>query len=473
MDHYAAIWTLAGGSPQKLADMVLTASELRVTKTPEAIALNLPGLSLLHDKAGLAQVVYARSASHHLPPQLEALLPPRDHTNPQRRILAALLDRTLNTRGMPVIEQEWHMLMLAGRNGLGHLDVFRSDDQARDAYAAGANQRASGLNGSALWSAFRRFVQDTASEAEEAAVIETVGPTPGVSGFVPKLLSHAVLEADGAWRGHTDSTGRAGVPVIVKLEREAYPGLLGLEELAYRHHRQAGFAVPRTWLQTLELHGERIPLLAIERFDRVAGRPIPLESAFSLLRTGNPGKFIANTDGYMETVARIFDVLESPLSDKADFFRRFVMATLTGNGDLHTENLSILGGLGSHRLSPVYDPAPMRAYRGRLNHDLLSALPFAGIGGAGVGGEVLDYAASGRTPPDLRARVIAFGAAIGIPGKPARAHIDELLAATQDFAAEAAAVLESVPDKRPRAPDVAGFLATLAEVRAACGGAGA
>jgi serine/threonine-protein kinase HipA len=467
MDHYAVIWTQAAGAPQKLADMVLTPDELRVTKTPDAIAQGMPGLSLLHDKAGMAQAVYARSASHHLPSQLEALLPPRDHTNPQRRILAALLDRRLNTRGMQLIEQEWHMLMLAGRNGLGHLDVFRSDDHAREWYASGTDPHATGLAGSALWSAFRRFVQDTASASEEAAVIESVGPTPGVSGFVPKLLSYAVLEADGSWQG---GTGSSGVPVIVKLECEAYPGLLALEELAYRYHRQAGFAVPRTWLQTVQHQGQAIPLLAIERFDRAAGAPIPLESAFSLLRTGNPRKFVANTDGDMETVARIFEVLECPVVDKVDYFRRFVMALLTGNGDLHTENISIVGGLGSQRLAPVYDPAPMRAYRGRLNHDLLSALPFAGIGGAGMGDEVLDYAASGRTPPDLRARLAAFGSAIGLPRKQVGQQVDDLLDVTTYFAEEAASVLAAVPDKRPRAPDVAGFLATLAALRTACKG---
>ena len=103
---------------------------------------------------------------------------------------------------------------------------------------------------------------------------------------------------------------------------------------------------------------------------------------------------------------------------------------------------------------------------------MLSALPFAGIGGAGMSNEVLDYAASGRTPPDLRARLIRFAVAIGIPGKVARAHMDELLMATQDYAAEAAALLEAVPGKRARAPDVVGFVATLVDVRAACGEVG-
>ena len=49
------------------------------------------------------------------------------------------------------------------------------------------------------------------------------------------------------------------------------------------------------------------------------------------------------------------------------------MALLTGNGDLHLDNKSILGGLSDCRLAPVYDPAPMRAWP---RHNLVSAIPF-------------------------------------------------------------------------------------------------
>jgi serine/threonine-protein kinase HipA len=49
------------------------------------------------------------------------------------------------------------------------------------------------------------------------------------------------------------------------------------------------------------------------------------------------------------------------------------MALLTGNGDLHLENLAFLGGPDKVRVSPVFDPTPMRAWD---RHDLISALPF-------------------------------------------------------------------------------------------------
>ena len=53
------------------------------------------------------------------------------------------------------------------------------------------------------------------------------------------------------------------------------------------------------------------------------------------------------------------------------------MATLTGNGDLHLENLSITGTADRLAFSPVYDPTPMRAYS---IHNLLTVMPFGGYG---------------------------------------------------------------------------------------------
>jgi serine/threonine-protein kinase HipA len=53
------------------------------------------------------------------------------------------------------------------------------------------------------------------------------------------------------------------------------------------------------------------------------------------------------------------------------------MALLTGNGDLHLDNIALLGGVSECRLTPVYDPAPMRAWP---RHNLVSAIPFDAAG---------------------------------------------------------------------------------------------
>jgi len=84
MERFGVLWTRWGGLPRKLADMVLTPTELRITKHRDAIDAGLPGPSLVHDKLGVHTVVYKRDQWRHLPPQLEALLPPSNRDNRKR-----------------------------------------------------------------------------------------------------------------------------------------------------------------------------------------------------------------------------------------------------------------------------------------------------------------------------------------------------------------------------------------------------
>lgn len=53
------------------------------------------------------------------------------------------------------------------------------------------------------------------------------------------------------------------------------------------------------------------------------------------------------------------------------------MALLTGNGDLHLENLSITCNDDIKGFSKIYDPAPMGAY---AQLDMLSVMPFGDYG---------------------------------------------------------------------------------------------
>jgi serine/threonine-protein kinase HipA len=54
-----------------------------------------------------------------------------------------------------------------------------------------------------------------------------------------------------------------------------------------------------------------------------------------------------------------------------------VLALLTGNGDLHMENITVLQNKNIRAFSPVYDPTPMRAYK---RHDIKTPMPFGGYG---------------------------------------------------------------------------------------------
>ncbi|HSG22013.1 MAG TPA: HipA domain-containing protein [Azonexus sp.] len=461
MDKFGVIWTRYGGQPCKLADMVLTPSELRITKHPDAVGL--PGPSLIHDKLGISTIEYKRDQWRHLPPQLEALLPPSNRDNPQRVILSKLLSRHIDTRGMPIIEQEWEMLLFAGRNGIGHLDVFPSDQIAERIYAKAPLPTIKASAASDLWATFKRIAEDTAKDNNEIdEIVQAIGPTPGISGFNPKLFVGLDMQADQWSGGISPSTG---LQAIVKVESERYPGLLPLEALAYDIHNQARIPTPKYWLREIDFEGEKFPILAIERFDRAKnGTPIPLESVFSLLRTGSPTKFYDTTDGTMEDVWNAIKyVTANQINDRFNLFSRFTLALLTGNGDLHLENWSMLGCCGSVGLSPVYDPAPMRAYRAfRSNHDLLSALPFSGIGGTGN----TPYASSGEIPADLGSKLVQFGEYLGLANRTCRTRLAELLELSTDYPEKAIAMLESIPIHRRKqnAPDIAGFEKTLAEL---------
>lgn len=466
MDHFGVLWTRFGGTPRKLADMVLTPSELRITKHRDAIDADLPGPSLVHDKLGISTVEYKRDQWHHLPPQLEALLPPSNRDNPQRIILSNLLARHVEVRGMRPIEQEWAMLLFAGRNGVGHIDAFPNDEAASNYYALRPKHAIGDKAASALWAAFRRIAEDTAQDGREIEeIIDVVGPTPGISGFNPKMFVGLNMLGD-TWDGGVAPS--SGLQAIVKVESSRYPGLLSLESLAYDIHRTARIPAPRTWLRDINFNGEAFPVLAIERFDRDKnGYPLPLESVFSILRTGSPGKFYATTDGSMEDAWNAVKFTSTnQIEDRKNLFSRFAIALLTGNGDLHLENWSVLGRAESARLSPVYDPAPMRAYRAfRANHDLLSALPFNGIGGTGQA----PYGNSGETPPNLGVQLIQFGEHLGLEKRSCQARLAELLEICADFPEHATALLEKIPKdrRRPGAPDISGFHETLQRQRQA------
>ncbi|MDX2456221.1 MAG: HipA domain-containing protein, partial [Gammaproteobacteria bacterium] len=157
-----------------------------------------------------------------------------------------------------------------------------------------------------------------------------------------------------------------------------YPGLVELEALALDVHREAGFSVPRHWV--VEFNG--VPALAVERFDRDGNKnPLFTESLYSVLASGD-ARITHNYSYSYDRVGRAID--RSPIdfvtdraAAKRHLLARLLLALLTGNGDLHLANLSIVGRGDVLEFSPVYDPTPMRAY---TIHNMLSVMPFGRYG---------------------------------------------------------------------------------------------
>jgi serine/threonine-protein kinase HipA len=107
---------------------------------------------------------------------------------------------------------------------------------------------------------------------------------------------------------------------------------------------------------------------------------------------------------------------------KQHLFERLIMALLTGNGDLHLQNLGIVDRDGQLEFSPVYDPTPMRAYR---IHDMLTP-PGMTFG---------DYLADTKSdePVGFELAIARFAQVLGIRKEDYRAVIERLLVLTADY----------------------------------------
>jgi serine/threonine-protein kinase HipA len=385
-NQHAVIWTRLSGVPEKMGDLVLGTEQAAFTYTKEYLASGRAGFCMLGDGAiwGADTVTYPVSERIPLFPRLLSLVPGNNPRNLQRRHYLDILRARSGREPPPGLETEWQLLVMGGHGGIGHVDVFpddiaagnwyRSATTSRDAAAMDmATARHGGLSAnsrSQLWRMLKRNVLDENVDFDPQVVEEALGPTPSVGGMIPKLLV-AIAPGDEHPDFYPPGTQHMR-DVVLKIEPPEYHGLLDLEALCLEVHREAGFEVP-AWHR---YDADGLHFLAVERFDRVDGKPVPMESLFSVIATGDH-LFRETGDLLLEEFGDILDrlgqvaVLEKDTGEL--LYRRLLLALLTGNGDLHLDNLALLGGLSECRLAPVYDPAPMRAWP---RHNLVSAIPF-------------------------------------------------------------------------------------------------
>jgi serine/threonine-protein kinase HipA len=220
-------------------------------------------------------------------------------------------------------------------------------------------------------------VLDENIDFDPQIIEQTLGPTPSVGGMIPKLLVSIDPATPNQARFYPPNkpaiiTTKQHTDVVLKIEPPEYLGLLDLEALCLELHKEAGFEVPGYYRYS----HDGLELLAIERFDRKNNQVIPMESLFSVIATGDH-QFRETGDILLDELGGVFQQLSQiatlPENTSEQLYQRFLMALLTGNGDLHLENISLLGGLSNCQLSPIYDPAPMRAWP---RHNIISAIPF-------------------------------------------------------------------------------------------------
>lgn len=363
------IWTRLGTQPVKMGALTVTDQQARFTYEANYAATGLRGLGLIYPPSEFTGTI-ARERSEYFDfhPPIQNLVPPHSERNFQRALLLKYL-KTVHVQARPGFETDWEILIRAGHGGIGHLDVFESDEAAHQWYSTPSRRGLVELDDRFGFS-LREFMTWFDDEAD--TLIDLLGPTPTVGGAIPKL---PLSIPRSGWDGYIGLPTRFGdtdrIDIILKLENTAtYPGIIELEQLGLEVHREAGFEVPRFW--PVSVGGLRG--LAVERFDRTEqGVPVFFESLYSMLASGSK----TVTTHYSASYDRIAQAIDHPRIQLVDdrkrarqyLFERLIMALLTGNGDMHLENLGIIDRGGELAFSPVYDPTPMRAYR---IHDMLT-----------------------------------------------------------------------------------------------------
>ena len=446
-DKHAVIWTRCESGPIKMADIVVTPKQTRFSYTHEFIEYdanhtaecNVGGVSLLApaQQYKTEQVTYLAKDALPLYPRLMSMLPARNETNIQRRLYTRILEKS-ETPPTPGLDTDWEILLLSAHNGIGHLDIFR-DDRVAEHYYNHPEQRNLLTSRSAYWKQIQSEIKNTVYDLDDDELLDAFGPTPSVGGMIPKILVAIpdTDENDHQWQGEfsspgtTEANGVKYIDVILKIEPIGYEGVLALEALCLDVHRELGFDVPQFWLS--EIDGMRV--LAIKRFDRVEHNgenyPIPMESFYSVFAIGDK-YFQSNTDTDLEEIAyRIARLAKVANLDvraiQQELYKRLIVALFTGNGDLHLENVSFLGGASNVSLSPVYDPAPMRAWS---RHNARFAIPL-----------IFDDEVGG-----LRENLIKLGEAYQYTKKQAEDLIDEIAEKTKDYT-DRVQLLDGVPKK--------------------------
>lgn len=433
-DREAVIWTRLGDAHRRMGRLYVTDRECRFTYDDDYLELGLPGVGLVYapEYFGKTTIARERAGRFDLLPPLQALIPPRDDDNFQRNLTLKYL-ASKGISGLNGFDADWEILKVSGHGGIGHLDLFEDDEKALNWYENAPPHTFNQVTDELSFS-LKEFM--TWYEDDIELLIQTVGPTPSVGGAIPKLL---ISIPSSGWDGRIGLPTRGKTPgvtdVVLKFEQTTrYPGIIELEALALDMHREAGFEVPRFW----QCNFKDMPALAVERFDRDSNNaPVFTESLFSILASGTP---LADHYSYRyDLIAQAIDTSAVSIATqhadaKLHLFKRFLMSILTGNGDMHLENLSIIETDGVRSFTPVYDPTPMRAYS---QHDMLSVMPF---------GEYGEIAEGSNKPTGFNKAIKRFAKACGLSKPQLQDTVSTVWEATRSFEARVAALL-TVPDE--------------------------
>lgn len=172
---------------------------------------------------------------------------------------------------------------------------------------------------------------------------------------------------------------RSGERFILKLDPTEFPHLVENEKFFLDAARACGLDVPRN---DLVRDADGRPGLLTRRFDRVTAdgalRCLAVEDGCQVLGRPPADKYLVGAD---RVFAALVAVCDARVVAARDLIRQLAFAYLTGNGDAHAKNFSVLQNLaGEWRVSPTYDVPSSYPYG-----DVTMALSIGGRHGGDFG----------------------------------------------------------------------------------------
>jgi len=201
---------------------------------------------------------------------------------------------------------------------------------------------------------------------------------------------------------------KANLRYILKIDPIDYPCIVRDEAYFLDLARRARFPVARA---EVILDRDELPGLLVERFDRVVDRTtgrvtaVAMEDAAQVMGRYPKDKYAVTAEAAVHALAGVCAAQAVALRA---IFQQIVFAWLTGNGDQHAKNLSVLAAGDEWRISPAYDVPSTIAY----------------------GDRTLALSVGGRKDGLSRRSLIEFARTIGLNEKAATSVLDSVLRAT-------------------------------------------
>lgn len=201
------------------------------------------------------------------------------------------------------------------------------------------------------------------------------------------------------------SVARAGERFILKLNPVGeYPHLVENEAFFLGAARASGLAVPPHNLVTDQ---DGASGLLVRRFDRITVdgelRALAVEDGCQAMDRPPADKYLLGTG---RSFAALTAVCDAPALAGRELVRQLAFAYLTGNGDAHAKNFSVLQDRsGEWRVSPVYDVPCSHLY----------------------GDATMAMSIGGRTAAEFGAEdFVGLGETLGVPSRAVRRALSEL-----------------------------------------------